>query len=198
MKKIIKISSLILSFCMLLSIATYANDQPESKLLYQSEEITSFDELHKRANLQINDFDISKLPESITKSKYVLKDKNGNINPLDTTITSQLLNQVQTKNGINETYAVTLLATGSLSDEKMDDSISVKAYSTIYFTKESSPDTIILTKASGGWQVNDTSVSVHDRLVRYGTSGLGPTGLVEQVNVNSKRNDTNTCIHSFC
>ncbi len=184
-KIITKVLCLSMSFCMLLGSSSFAKT-PDSQVLIENKEIKNVEELSMRARQGINDFDISKLPEDLAKSKFIVGAKNGNKKISETHVTSQLLKKVKNGDTTVEEYSVTFLSditpmsSGTISDEQWDDSLSVRAYSTIYFTKASGPDTIILNRCTGGWQISDKTVNVSGRLVRYGTAGIGPTGYVQQ------------------
>lgn len=151
------------------------------KVIYQKAEIKDSKELLERARKNINDIDLSTLPKEMLSKKFILTDKNGVKASLDTSITTQLLNETQTPSGVVQNYALSYLASATSTQpaEQSDASMGVIAYNTIYFIKESNPTTtILLTSVSGGWTVEDSTIGVSSRSVTYGCNGAGPSGAV--------------------
>lgn len=80
---------------------------------------------------------------------------------------------------IESLYKTTVIfdpgSSGSGNDykEKWDSNYSVKAYSTIYWTVTdiNGNGSIYLTKVTGGWVIDDTSVSLSNRNVLIGQTG---------------------------
>ncbi|NLV36566.1 MAG: hypothetical protein GXY17_07825 [Clostridiaceae bacterium] len=188
MKKFVVLCLIIvLSFSS--SIISFA-ENPKEKVLIINSEIKDYDTLLKRAQKNIHDLDLSEFP-LIGKYTYKLT-KNGVDQEITTNITSQLLKRTIKDGKVAEIYAVTSLGSGTLYDEMWDGSISVKTYSTIYYSVDSSgpTGTALLTKVTGGWYIDDRTVSVSNRKVIYVTNGWGPTGyfLNQRVEKNASAN----------
>lgn len=66
------------------------------------------------------------------------------------------------------------------ADEGWDDSAGVKAYSTIYWSEGTAGNitTVYLTKVKGGWDIDDSSISIIDKTVRIGQNGWSDSGYV--------------------
>lgn len=182
-----KITTLCVFLCMLFTVSVSAKEVSvqqvkvsTDKVIYQKSEINNSTELLERARKNINDINLSLLPKEMTNKKFVLTNKDGVKESLDTSITTQLLKETETSNGLVQNYALSYLAsaTSSQPGQQADSSLGVIAYDTIYFIKTSNPTTILLTSVSGGWTVQDSSIAVSGRSVTYGCNGVGPSGAV--------------------
>jgi hypothetical protein len=199
MKKYFFFSLLIFVFSILLSNTTNAQE----KLIYEKEEITDLAKLFDRAVNGIEEFDLKRnnleqytLTNDITNigiNKFnslenILTSKNSNDGiKVSEYATSQLLKVEIDEDTEIKDYAITTFTIveeaasvstlNSKSREGWDESIGVKAYSTIYvsvYTKNNYTYAK-LSNGSGGWIVNDGSLTISNRKVILGTSGV-PVG----------------------
>lgn len=179
------------------SASAEANSDEHQQIVFQAKEIKDEKELYKRAVKGIQEVKLTneELP------KYELKNKNTKEDvKLSHYTTSQLLKVENDGDTEVQEFAVTTFAvteeetaslnsrfsvaslnndylfvadSGSKREEKWDDSISVKAVITIYYSRitKNGVDYAKVTKASGGWTISDSSVSLSNRKVSIGSSG---------------------------
>ncbi|MFY0521334.1 hypothetical protein ACOMCU_26445 [Lysinibacillus sp. UGB7] len=79
----------------------------------------------------------------------------------------------------DETSSITPFAEFDPGASDWDSSISVQAYSRFYYTtSQTSGGTTYakLTKVNGGWNISDSSVSLSNRIVKYGANGGSTLG----------------------
>lgn len=172
------------------------------KVTYQQNEITDIDELYSKAIEDSNKTATEELNISATLSKVEPVNKNlslmnnsdeNDTKKVDTISTTQLLKKVEySNNKTEEFYATTVFtnnidpvlgvtpsSTGGITpfasseDVEYDDSYSVKAYSTYYYTKLTYGDYSYhdITSVKGGWTKLDSSVTLSRREVIYGATG---------------------------
>ena len=86
---------------------------------------------------------------------------------------------------------ISTLGTGSFDDNQTDTTVSVRAYSTIYFEtkKTDGVDYMRLTRTKGGWTILDNQVSVSNRTVAYGTNGMNVTTQTRTSNISGNTFD---------
>lgn len=181
-------------FCMVISLLfagtmVFAADAPINKypsadnVLFNQEQIDDLDVLYERAVKGITDYPVRQ------GVKATLTDDNGNMVNLPIISTTQHLRDTKLPDQtIKAEYATTFFAvvplgSGQENDHGYDSSISVKAYSTIYWSINDGKH--LLTRVSGGWTILDSLVSISNRSVTMSTNGwlkLGsPTGYIQQV-----------------
>ncbi|MED3645609.1 hypothetical protein P4475_02005 [Halalkalibacterium halodurans] len=169
----------------------------KEKVIYEAEEITDINELYERARNGISDEPIKNqnLPNWELTEKETEIRMNKHMSEIEEYATNQLLSVKKVGDVEVKEYAATVFADidlkehsfeendsfvsilGSTNRSKWDDSVSVRAYSTIYFTESTyrGMDYVRLDKVTGGWQRSDTSVSLSNRKVVLGCSGT-PVG----------------------
>ncbi|TYR81546.1 hypothetical protein FZC66_06830 [Priestia megaterium] len=159
----------------------------KEKVIYQAKEITNQKELYERAVKGIKDVPINDL--SLPKQEMKNNQTKENVE-LSEHVTSQLLNVKTVDDTEIQEIAVTTFVTpesstileptfttfatsGSKSEEEWDSSYGVRAYSTIYYSRTTKDGVSYakVTKASGGWSISDSSISLSSRKVTIGTSG---------------------------
>jgi|GEM_PF-1372958 len=179
-----KLVSLLLSV-VLLSILSFSfvfandfkntNSSDKKVILVEHEEINNLNTLIKRAKAGITDIKFNGNPE------WVFKDLNtGNIKQFKAMNTTQLLSEYKIGSNIYKTYKTTLIYApeydGSDYRTKWDPSISVEAYSNIYWNSYTSDVTGNelhgLSAVSGGWYETDPTVSASDRKVYIAQDGF--------------------------
>ncbi len=192
MKKTACLSIIVL---LMLNASSFAlakeNNKDIKEVTYYTEEITDLDLLLEMGKNGVTD--------KVNKGSIKLeKNMNGiissNLNSSSSTIvtdlgidiehysTTQKLKIFMNYEGIKVTEYVTTdiilmrSSGGSDYEYEYDGSYSVKAYSTVYWTENSSGDTLI-TRTTGGWNVLDSQVRISNRHVKIGCSGLNPTSL---------------------
>lgn len=86
---------------------------------------------------------------------------------------------------------ISTLGTGSFEDDATDSTISVRAYSTIYFEtkKTNGVDYMRLTRTKGGWTILDNQVSLSNKTVTYGTNGMNVATQTRTSNISGKTYD---------
>lgn len=178
------------------SITTNEN----SKVIYENQEIKDLDVLFNKALKGETDLEVPVLLEGILINK-----KTGEKKTFKTYKTTQLLKVKKDKNGgIYKEYATTAFTVFNLN-KTFDNSVStsseegeysapakwdstghVRAYSTIYFVfgeTTNGVQTILTTRATGGWDVYDNQYSLQDRKVTITCNGLmeGRIGVSDQI-----------------
>nr|WP_026683213.1 hypothetical protein [Priestia megaterium] len=135
-------------------------------------------------DLDVEGIGVNKYTKEVTTSK-------GNIIEYDVTeyMTAQLIEKRTMSNGDNsETYAVNLIASydGSRGDSKWDDSYGVRASSTIYIEKStySGTDYWRLIRSEGGWDRQDSSLTLTNPYTIQGTVGQSRDELYENQTIN--------------
>lgn len=154
--------------------------QVNPKVLFQKDEIKDINELFQRAKNNKSDINIKFNP------KATLKDDRGNIKKLATYHTTQWLKKLEYSNGAEENFFATtafVVVPESTISSKYNDKLDpqtygVKAYATIYWTNVTDNGTTYwkFTKASGGWQILDGTITIsgmHVMLAEYGPSPYG-------------------------
>lgn len=164
------------------------------RVLSEEVEIKDIDELFERAKENVNDLDANVIEDKLDAS--LTKEGGGaSETAVDLISTSQLLKVSEKNDGTRlEEFAVTAftadvgqqMASGSSSRSASlwDESYSVRAYATYYFTRHVKGDYTYhdITRATGGWERADTSVTISQKKVIYGASGqrLKDSGYVQQ------------------
>ncbi|MBY0085790.1 hypothetical protein [Brevibacillus brevis] len=186
MKK--KIGSIVTALLLTFSLGSvvFAGNaiSSSSKVTYKANEITDLKLLFEKAKERKTD-----LPENTPRKAALLKDgESKDIQVYQTTQRLQVVKDTKTNNNIRESYVTyefynvpkdalkegTISTLGSKEDEKWDSSYSVKAYSTYYFDRYYDQNGLPyrdLTKVSGGWVIDDSSVAVTNKEVWFGASG---------------------------
>ncbi|MFC4768560.1 hypothetical protein [Effusibacillus consociatus] len=191
---------LVFAMCSLTTVpAVLAN--PTSKtpeVVFEKEEIKDQKSLFERASKGITDLENSPFSPvgELENTKTKLKEK------VKTISTTQHVKSEKYPNGeVKDAYVTTSFAiipkhksqtqnyTGSAgleydqsqSSGQWDESISVYAYSTIYWNKYNT-DYFDLQKVDGGWSIQDSQMGVKDKRVRLAASGYKdyPAGYAEQ------------------
>ena len=168
--------------------AANTNEKSKAKILYSDKEITDIENLEARAKQGISD-DADIMFTQVQEAKIILD--NGVEIPIETYETTQKL-LVTSENGVLTNSYVTTTFTevpeenqknstegivstqGSQYDEYAGASSSVRSYSTIYWETKGSGTSrqFRLTKSTGGWTRLDSTVSMSNRLVRLGHTGV--------------------------
>ncbi len=179
MKRKILVSSLVvLTLTSPVISTTYAEQKEKStiKILEKQKEVKSLDELYKKAKLNKHDIDIK---ENVKTERFA---------------TTQILETREEQNKIVQDIAVTTFedvtvldsviqtrATGQQSDNATDNSISYRAYSTVYYTTGTvgGMDAKKVTRVTGGWTKLDSTVFIQSRLVRVGSTNYQKTQTIE-------------------
>lgn len=201
MKKYFYSLFLLFTFLLVFVNVPAANAQVEDnkEIIYQAQEITDIDELLERAlngvhEVELNNIELpkyqltnsnkiksstltnSELSEdfnvtNVSTSQLLKVEKIGDVEIEEFAITTfGLVEETDNINGFNIASA----ESGNKGEEKWDSSYSVKAYSTIYYSrkKENNIEYAKITKATGGWKISDSTVSITSRKVSVGTSGF--------------------------
>ncbi|MGG4263740.1 hypothetical protein [Peribacillus simplex] len=153
----------------------------EEKIVYKKAEIKDLEKLYERAKDNIND----RKTEFNTEAEVTLNNKKIDEEKVDVSSTTQLLEQKEDSSGEIESYYATTTfvddfttqaeaaSSGSRNANKWDSSKGVKAYSTVYYNI-STQDTVPfhdMTKVTGGWTRDDSSIALSGRKVELGQSG---------------------------
>lgn len=164
------------------------NKAAQEVTILKNEEIKDLRELYQRA---LSD---STNQKKINKVAKIADNKVGIEQSLDSISTTQLLEVKENKKNkeITEIYATTTIVnvltsedpltgnmeifssgSGSNNADKWDNSSSVKAYSTVYWTKSdiNGYEHVTITEIQGGWNRSDTSVSMSGRTLKVGQNG---------------------------
>ncbi|ATW26327.1 hypothetical protein [Candidatus Formimonas warabiya] len=182
MKKITIVFSLI-CILILCTVAVYAKEAPKDNdvTLINNAEITDVDQLFLRAKNGITDCDV----KPFIKNEKAFLRSQGDSKELQTYSTAQVLKETKKQNGSTEktiavtTFVIVPLGGGSYNDEKPDSTGAVVAYSTRYWstiTDSVNNTCYLLTRASGGWRIEDAQVSLSSRKVIYNCNGAGADG----------------------
>lgn len=170
--------SLIVVFGLTIPVSAQEDvEHPKEKVIHEAKEIKDLNVLFAKAKRETNVLQKYKVENNSSKENNGLEVKEYK--------TSQVLKvklvgdtQVEeiaetTFTIVNDPQEVSIASTGSKYEESWDDSIGVKAYSTIYFTKTTSGGIEYgkLTSISGGWSRSDTTISLSGRKVTFGQSG---------------------------
>ncbi len=158
-----------------------AKEIEKPKVVYSSKEVKDIDRLYEMAKNGETD------QEKDLESKVAMK---GNVTSgdglnVENLSTSQLLKVTKEGDKTTETYATTGFAVthtpsgdfgvqDTSNRSKWDESIGVKAYSTVYYNIEfdrNKKDYLKFTKITGGWTVQDKSISLSNRKLVYGANG---------------------------
>jgi hypothetical protein len=176
--KKISIFSLSIMLFILICSPVYAETQ-KNNVLYQATEIKDIDSLLKRAKSGLSDV----TENTVNFDGQVIKnigDKKEN-NHIKTYTTTQKLKVEKLYTGETvEHYATTKIALinsdGSQYGEQYDESVGVKAYSTIYwnYTTVNNITYTKLVSATGGWTIEDSQLYVTGKRVRLGATGMSP------------------------
>lgn len=168
------------------------SNQENVNVLYESKPTLDVDILFKKAKEGKNYLEKDELAK-FTQGEVILegeaKTKEGKTKKVKvkTITTSELIKKYEVDGVIHEEFAVTQFATPTAeqfefttmaaeSDPgyKWDNTSSVKAYSTNYFNRSyanGDNSCIDLSSVSGGWTINDSSVSVGTKRVNWGQTG---------------------------
>lgn len=189
MKK--SISIFLAAFVVFLTMnVVMAADLKEPKIIFEKNEIKDIDILYSMAKNNISDISASNmLNNDMIAAIY---DDEGNRANLKSYRTAQILKQQIEKDGsittevaetsiidlndpVNQNAVTWTPGSGNKTNEDWDTSLSVKAYSTIYY-KYVTPSSggkigVLLTSATGGWTISDASVSISNRSVTLGCNG---------------------------
>lgn len=192
MKKYFYSLFLLFTFLLVFVNVPAANAQVEDnkEIIYQAQEITDIDELLERAlngvhEVELNNIELPKYQYKIKSSTLTNSELSEDFNVTNVS-TSQLLKvekigdveieefAITTFGLVEETDNINSAESGNKGEEKWDSSYSVKAYSTIYYSrkKENNIEYAKITKATGGWKISDSTVSITSRKVSVGTSGF--------------------------
>jgi len=172
----------------------------KEKVIQRFTEIKDINKLYERAKNGVSD--VNREVEKNFVAKVVLQSTDGLENgTVQTYSTSQLLKVSEVNGDKIETYATTTFydisdlyngnfqTNDSSNKSKYDSSISVRAYSTVYYTTSSidGEDYTDLTKVSGGWTILDSTVSLSNRKVNFGATGWAKSGVgyVQQTSYNN-------------
>lgn len=194
-KRILTIFTILILFAANISLQTAKAET--------SDTVMDIDKLYENAKTGISDLSPSKMNDILSnvsvelntdtnKKTFGLNETNGEVEPSIQTYATA--NMIESSEETSE-YAITvfsditlqefpiqsdvinpeisLFSSGQWSDDKLDSSISVKAYTTIYVEAKDVNGTehLRLTRTTGGWNILDSSVTLSDRHVTYGTSG---------------------------
>ncbi len=187
----------ILSLALLMTTQVYANEGNAPYSIISKQEITDKDALFKRAVLGITDF----TEKTIVPKAQATNENTGKVRKLKTYSTTQLLKEARYSDGsLTKTYATTsftvikskdlttvnkftIQSDGSKSDSKWDQTLGVRAYSTIYWNYTTYPGDswtyVGLVEVSGGWTIYDNTEGVNNTSVLYGQAGIGHYGYVQ-------------------
>jgi hypothetical protein len=165
---------------------SYAQTQSKVNVIYEAKEIKDVNKLLARAKKGVTD------DTSLEKQNNEIVNLKGSkaTKSLKTYNTSQLIKKVEKENGeIVETYAYTTItpltsedfaatADGNKYDSKYGESYGVQAYSTFYYeTQDVNGNVHIdLTSANGGWNIDDSGLSISDQRVNVGQTGPSRLG----------------------
>jgi hypothetical protein len=179
------ISFFLLTMTMMLyfsSVALAANSEIKEakKVVFKNTEIKDINTLLDRAQKNISD-----IPKEKFNSSFVLtNDKLKIAKNKDTLVTTQLLEESVIGDSTVKEYATTIISIVTRAmltqyDSNYDSSYGVMAYSTIYWNTSTINNLsyATLTSSSGGWTIYDASISISNRYVRLGASGIGTNGL---------------------
>ncbi|MBN2794481.1 MAG: hypothetical protein JXR88_03675 [Clostridia bacterium] len=152
--------------------------------------ITSPQLLIERAEKGVSDISLEQLPNFNTT--VTLKNEKGAEIPMKILKTAQVIELNNSKlftRNTKQDIAVTVVAvvdesayqsrssSGTITESDWDATKGVKAYCTIYYTQNSSADDrYLLTKVTGGWNVEDSSIRISNREVDYACKGWAPGG----------------------
>lgn len=173
---------LLSSFMLVASVPAFAASDlsvKEAKVIYQSKEIKDINKLLERAKNGISDIDEA---TSSFDSEVIKHDKSGvKTEKIKTYKTTQKLSVEQLPNGDTvESFSTVAIASisgdGSQYGTKDDDSLGVKAYSTIYwdYVYNGSGARYMKNKGvDGGWKISDSQLRVTNPIVRIGVTGIG-------------------------
>jgi hypothetical protein len=194
-----KIVSVLLIMTLALSASSLGfagNQEKVIKNTKKYEEITDLEVLHKRAEEKKSDLDDDYTKGKEKKNAIMKNNKTGEVIELETIHTTQLLSEtkaISLDNSIEATnnYATTYFATASLDGTQNasdwdEETKGVMAYSTIYWaqtTDSRGQTTVYMTKATGGWDKADGTISVLDREVLIGQNGVDENGPVTNQDV---------------
>ncbi|MFI8626383.1 hypothetical protein ACIGEH_19300 [Bacillus altitudinis] len=185
MKKII--SLLVISIIFLAGFNSVSLAQSnETKSVFNREK--SIEESYEDAINGVSDFQEKPMELS---SISVNSKTNGSSSSVKQYSTTQILSETVEKGSIEQEIAVTVFNDVALKQQSnesistMDDkgrsewdsTLGVRAHSRIYYTisKKDNVRYAKLNKITGGWKIDDSSIKLSKRTVRYGSSGW-PSG----------------------
>jgi hypothetical protein len=161
------------------------NDSKEKvvKVIYQKKEEKDLTKLFEKAKNHLSDVDLKSLPieannpGEVKTAQLLDVSTMGDQTVKDFAVTTFVIDE----DAVSVNGEITPFATGTRSDSAYDNTISYKSYSTIYYTESvvSGNTYIKLTRATGGWTQNDSSVTIAKKLVRLGCSSLTKTQVQE-------------------
>lgn len=182
MKKIL-FSLGVFTFLMVLGNHAFASTIPEKSI-----EESYRDAINGVTDIPLDNFNTSDLTITTNSGEKDIQSKKYE--------TAQILEE----NNDEQLIAVTVFhdlyinnkLQGDKGDSKWDDSSGVQAYSRVYYKTKTEGNRPYgkLTKATGGWNVADPSISLTNRIVRYGTIGW-PAGDSQSVTKYPSNNSFN-------
>lgn len=185
MKKIISLLVISIIFLTGFNSVSLAKSS-ETKSVFNREK--SIEESYEDAINGISDLQENPIGLSSITINSKTNDTSSNVKQYSTT---QILSETVKKDSVEQKIAVTVFNNVSLKQQSnesistMDDkgrsewdsSLGVRAHSRIYYTisKKDNVRYAKLNKITGGWKIDDSSIKLSKRTVRYGSSGW-PSG----------------------
>jgi len=179
MKKLISLTLTMILVCLSSSVFAYNTDNSfivNPKIQIQNAENGISDipleklQIPNSNVMLVNDKGIE-IPMKILKTAQL-----GNVNALRRSANSDLI-AVTMVAVVDESQYSSRSSSGTITEADWDATKGVKAYCTIYYEQSSSDSNrYLLTKVTGGWDVDDSSIRVTDREVDYACKGWAPGG----------------------
>lgn len=179
LKSVTSLSIILLLFGSTSYAETAATLDTDAVVIFETAPITDIDVLFERARNGITDATAPTLNQSMTLSS---KSLNVPVKEADEEVdveyysTSQKVKAVQQGEDVTESYITTsfsVLTAGSKYETTPDQSLGVVAYSTINYDRTTNGNlyNYKLISVTGGWNPHDSTISLSNRIVRYGITG---------------------------
>lgn len=203
MKRVLKLMTVLSSLLLIFANISYADNnnltnEDKETVIYQATPITDINILFERAKKGITDIE-----ETVPSQKLIIESAIGqNLskeeNAVEYYTTTQKIKAVKKGEEVTETYATTnfaIMSAGSVYQTTPDSSGGVVAYSTINYDRQTNNGlfTYKLISVTGGWNPHDSTISLSNRIVRYGISGNKPGG----GNVNEQSGDIPISVNAY-
>lgn len=204
---------LAIALCLVLAPTSFASTDSGDVIIEQYDEIKDLKELFERAQKGETDLKTEKIKSIVKNSETgaeakvetydttqllkVTKDKNGNIKKDYKTITFALVYLPEEESTDTNNGEISIMG-ADIGDPKTDPTYSVKTWATRYYTTDDVQgfEHILITGASGGWQILDGTVSIRNKMVRMACNGAWG-GDTSRHNVTKQLVDKSTSGYTF-